>query len=95
MKKHDLALADTGQRRGQWRYCRMFVLVRQRRETSVGVSRRLHRWAPIIVGLGRRLLLDFVATGRRFRILNIVDAVTRECLAAITTPQSRASGWPN
>ncbi len=35
----------------------------------------------------QRWSLDFVhdqlATGRRFRILNIVDDVTRECLAAV------------
>jgi transposase InsO family protein len=42
--------------------------------------------------------LDFVydqfASGRRFRILNIVDDVTRECLAAIpdTSPNVRWRG---
>src|ERR1035437_882798 len=38
-----------------------------------------------------RWLLDFVhdqfACGRRFRILNVVDDVTRECLAASRTPR--------
>jgi putative transposase len=32
---------------------------------------------------------DQFAMGRRFRILNVVDDVTRECLAAIPTPRSR------
>ena len=32
---------------------------------------------------------DQIANGRRFRILNIVDDVTKECLAAIATRRSR------
>ena len=45
--------------------------------------------APILIEArpNARWSLDFVhdqlATGRRFRILNIVDDVTRECLGAI------------
>jgi transposase InsO family protein len=52
--------------------------------------------APIVVEAepNARWSLDFVqdqfACGRRFRILNIVDDVTRECLAAI--PDTSISG---
>ena len=51
---------------------------------------------PILVEVrpNARWSLDFVhdqlACGRRFRILNIVDDVTRECLAAI--PDTSISG---
>ena len=64
-------------------------------------KRRARRWAvggraPIVVEArpNARWSLDFVhdqfACGRRFRILNIVDDVTRECLAAI--PDTSISG---
>ena len=52
--------------------------------------------APILVEAkaNARWSLDFVhdqfANGRRFRILNVVDDVTRECLAAI--PDTSISG---
>jgi hypothetical protein len=55
--------------------------------------------APILVEArpNARWSLDFVhdqmANGRRFRILNITDDVTHECLGSIPTPRSRASGW--
>ena len=43
--------------------------------------------APVLALPNQRWSLDFVhdqmATGRRFRILNIVDDVTRECLRAV------------
>lgn len=43
--------------------------------------------APVLALPNRRWSLDFVhdqlVTGRRFRVLNIVDDVTRECLAAV------------
>ena len=43
--------------------------------------------SPVWALLQQCLSLDFVqnqmATGRRFRVLNIVDDVTRECLAAV------------
>ena len=43
-----------------------------------------------------RWSIDFVhdqfACGRRFRILNIVDDVTRECLVESPTPRSRDGG---
>ena len=49
---------------------------------------------PVEAGANARWSLDFVhdqlACGRRFRILNIVDDVTRECLAAI--PDTSISG---
>jgi putative transposase len=56
--------------------------------------------APILVEakVNARWPLDFVhdqfACGRRFRVLNIVDDVTRECLAAVPDTRYRASGWP-
>jgi putative transposase len=59
--------------------------VRKRRARRRAVGTR----APILVEArpNARWSLDFVhdqfASGRRFRILNIVDDVTRECLAAI------------
>jgi putative transposase len=59
--------------------------VRKRRARRRAVGAR----APILVEArpNARWSLDFVhdqfACGRRFRILNIVDDVTRECLAAI------------
>ncbi|MBM1175573.1 IS3 family transposase [Microvirga arabica] len=66
------------------------VRKRQARRRAVGMR------APILVEAkaNARWSLDFVhdqfANGRRFRILNIVDDVTRECLAAI--PDTSISG---
>ena len=66
--------------------------VRQRRARRKAVGTR----APIVVEAkaNARWSLDFVqdqfATGRRFRILNIVDDVTKECLGAI--PDTSISG---
>jgi putative transposase len=66
--------------------------VRKRRARRRAVGTR----APILVEArpNARWSLDFVhdqfACGRRFRILNIVDDVTRECLAAI--PDTSISG---
>lgn len=59
------------------------LTVRKARRRAVGTR------APILVEAkpNARWSLDFVhdqfACGRRFRVLNIVDDVTRECLAAI------------
>ena len=43
--------------------------------------------APVLALPNQRWSLDFVhdqlATGRRFRVLNVVDDITRECLAAV------------
>ena len=72
------------------------------REEGLSVRRRKARRravgtrAPILVTphANARWSLDFVhdqfANGRRFRILNIVDDVTRECLAAV--PDTSISG---
>src|SRR5204863_1581091 len=66
--------------------------VRKRKARRRAVGTR----APILVEAkaNARWSLDFVhdqfAFGRRFRILNIVDDVTRECLAAI--PDTSISG---
>lgn len=66
------------------------VRKRKARRRAVGIR------APIVVvpRINARWSLDFVhdqfADGRRFRILNIVDDVTRECLAAV--PDTSISG---
>src|SRR5664279_3400738 len=68
------------------------LTVRKRRARRRAVGTR----APILIEAkaNARWSLDFVhdqfASGRRFRILNIVDDVTRECLAAI--PDTSISG---
>jgi putative transposase len=68
------------------------LTVRKRRARRRAVGAR----APILVEArpNARWSLDFVhdqfACGRRFRVLNIVDDVTRECLAAI--PDTSISG---
>lgn len=68
--------------------------VRKRRARRRAVGTR----APILVEArpNARWSLDFVhdqfASGRRFRILNIVDDVTRECLAAIPDTSIPAGG---
>ncbi|MER9845539.1 IS3 family transposase [Mesorhizobium australicum] len=68
------------------------LTVRKRRARRRAVGTR----APILVEAkpNARWSLDFVhdqfACGRRFRVLNIVDEVTRECLAAI--PDTSISG---
>jgi len=68
------------------------LTVRKRRARRRAIGTR----APIMVEAraNARWSLDFVhdqlANGRRFRILNIVDDVTRECLAAI--PDTSISG---
>ena len=50
--------------------------------------------APVPALPNQRWSLDFVhdqmATGRRFRVLNVVDDVTRECVAAV--PDTSISG---
>lgn len=68
------------------------LTVRKRRSRRRAIGLR----APILVEakINARWSLDFVhdqmANGRRFRVLNIVDDVTRECLAAI--PDTSISG---
>nr|WP_086011145.1 IS3 family transposase [Sphingobium chlorophenolicum] len=61
------------------------LTVRRRRGRRRAVGARAP--APVLALPNQRWSLDFVhdqlATGRRFRILNIVDDVTRECLRAV------------
>jgi putative transposase len=73
-------------------YCEEGLTVRRRkgRRKAIGV-----RAPPPVLALpNQRWSLDFVhdqfANGRRFRVLNIVDDVTRECLGAI--PDTSISG---
>jgi putative transposase len=89
-------LRQQGERSGMNRIYRLY------REECLGVRKRRARRravgtrAPILVEAipNARWSLDFVhdqfANGRRFRILNIVDDVTRECLAAF--PDTSISG---
>jgi transposase InsO family protein len=89
-------LRNAGEPSGVNRIYRLYreegLTVRKRRARRRAVGTR----APMIVEAkaNARWSLDFVhdqfACGRRFRILNIVDDVTRECLAAI--PDTSISG---
>jgi putative transposase len=82
-------LRREGEPSGKNRIYRLYreegLTVRKRRVRRRAVGTR----APILVEakVNARWSLDFVhdqlAGGRRFRILNVVDDVTRECLAAI------------
>jgi transposase InsO family protein len=72
------------------------------REEGLGVRRRRSRRravgtrapAPVLALPNQRWSLDFVhdqmASGRRFRVRNVVNDVTRECLAAV--PDTSISG---
>lgn len=89
-------LRREGERSGKNRIYRLYreegLTVRKRRARRRAIDTR----APILVEAkaNARWSLDFVhdqfAGGRRFRVLNIVDDVTRECLAAI--PDTSISG---
>jgi len=91
-----ILLRDQGEPSGINRIYRLYreegLTVRKRRARRRAVGTR----TPILVEakINARWSLDFVhdqfALGRRFRILNIVDDVTRECLAAI--PDTSISG---
>ena len=91
-----ILLRDQGEPSGVNRIYRLYreegLNVRKRRSRRKAVGTR----APILVEAkpNARWSLDFVhdqlASGRRFRILNVVDDVTRECLAAI--PDTSISG---
>ena len=91
-----ILLREEGEASGVNRIYRLYreegLTVRKRRTRRRAVGSR----APILVEArpNARWSLDFVhdqlASGRRFRILNIVDDVTRECLAAI--PDTSLSG---
>ncbi len=88
----DLAKEPSGINRIYRLYREEGLTVRKRRARRRAVGTR----APILVEAraNARWSLDFVhdqfACGRRFRVLNIVDDVTRECLAAI--PDTSISG---
>jgi putative transposase len=89
-------LRQEGEKSGKNRIYRLYreegLTVRKRRVRRRAVGAR----APILIEAkpNARWSLDFVhdqfACGRRFRILNIVDDVTRECLGAI--PDTSISG---
>ena len=91
-----ILLREQGEPSGINRVYRLYreegLTVRKRRARRQAVGTRV----PILVEakVNARWSLDFVhdqfALGRRFRILNIVDDVTRECLAAI--PDTSISG---
>ena len=91
-----MLLRREGEPSGKNRIYRLYreegLTVRKRRCRRRAIGTR----APILVEArpNARWSLDFVhdqfATGRRFRILNVVDDVTRECLAAI--PDTSISG---
>jgi putative transposase len=91
-----ILLRQDGEASGLNRIYRLYreegLTVRRRRARRRAVGVR----APILVEAkaNARWSIDFVhdqfACGRRFRILNVVDDVTRECLAAI--PDTSISG---
>jgi transposase InsO family protein len=91
-----ILLREQGEPSGVNRIYRLYreegLTVRKRKARRRAVGTRM----PILVEarVNARWSLDFVhdqfAFGRRFRILNIVDDVTRECLAAI--PDTSISG---
>jgi transposase InsO family protein len=91
-----ILLRDQGEPSGINRIYRLYreegLTVRKRKARRRAVGTR----TPILVEakVNARWSLDFVhdqfAAGRRFRILNIADDVTRECLAAI--PDTSISG---
>lgn len=68
------------------------LTVRRRKGRKRAVGTRTP--PPVLALPNQRWSLDFVhdqmATGRRFRVLNVVDDVTRECLA--TVPDTSISG---
>lgn len=94
-----ILLRQEGEASGINRIYRLYreegLTVRKRRARRRAVGIR----APILVEarVNARWSLDFVhdqmANGRRFRILNVVDDVTRECLAAIPDTSISDSAW--
>jgi putative transposase len=91
-----ILLREQGEPSGINRIYRLYreegLIVRKRKARRKAIGTR----TPILIEarVNARWSLDFVhdqfAGGRRFRILNIVDDVTRECLAAI--PDTSISG---
>ena len=68
------------------------LTVRRRKGRKRAIGARMP--PPVLALPNQRWSLDFVhdqlATGRRFRVLNVVDDVTRECLRAV--PDTSISG---
>jgi putative transposase len=68
------------------------LAVRRRRSRKRAVGTKVP--TPVLALPNQRWSLDLVhdqmASGRRFRVLNVVDVVTRECLAAV--PDTTISG---
>ena len=91
-----ILLRQNGEPSGLNRIYRLYreegLTVRKRRSRRRALGTRAP--IPVEAAANARWSLDFVhdqlACGRRFRILNIVDDVTRECLAAI--PDTSISG---
>jgi putative transposase len=91
-----ILLREQGERSGINRIYRLYreegLTVRKRKARRRAIGTR----TPLLVEakVNARWSLDFIhdqiGSGRRFRILNIVDDVTRECLAAI--PDTSISG---
>ena len=85
-----ILLRDQGEPSGVNRIYRLYreegLAVRKRKGRRKAVGTR----APILVEAKLDFVHDQLACGRRFRILNIVDDVTRECFAAI--PDTSISG---
>ena len=77
-------------KRAQRHYREEGLTVRRRRGRKRAVGARAS--ALVLALPNQRWSLDFVhdqlATGRRFRVLNVVDDVTRECLAAVVDTRS-------
>ena len=89
MRRDGIAI---NQKKTQRLYREAGLTVRRRKGCKCAVG--AHAPAPIIAPPNQRWSLDFVhdqqASGRRFRVLNVVDDVTRECLAAV--PDTSISG---
>jgi transposase InsO family protein len=75
-------------------YCEEKLAVRRRRNRRRAIGARAP--APVLALPNQRWSLDFIhdqmASGRRFRVLNIVDDVTRECLRAGRIRRSQDAG---
>lgn len=86
------SLAGANRKKTQRLYKEEGLAVRRRRSRRRAVGTRAP--APVLALPNQRWSLDFVhdqmASGRRFRVLNVVDDVTRECLAAV--PDTSISG---
>ena len=86
-------LRELANQRHRFGYRRLHILLR-REDVMINrkKTQRLYKEeglavAPVLALPNQRWSIDFVhdqmASGRRFRVLNVVDDVTRECLAAV------------